>query len=53
MLEPLAALTCFRRVAVHDELGVVHWLNGADLDPDVLYGHIWGQQPAPRQLCER
>jgi len=28
----------FRRVRVDDELGTIAWENGADLDPDVLYG---------------
>ncbi len=28
----------FRSVRVDDELGTIVWPNGADLDPDVLYG---------------
>jgi hypothetical protein len=28
----------FRRVRVDPELGTIVWPNGADLDPDVLYG---------------
>jgi hypothetical protein len=28
----------FRQVRVDDELGTIIWPNGADLDPDVLYG---------------
>jgi hypothetical protein len=28
----------FRQVHVDDELGTIVWPNGADLDPDVLYG---------------
>lgn len=31
----------FRSVRVDDELGTIVWDNGADMDPDVLYGtHI-------------
>jgi hypothetical protein len=31
----------FRTVHVDDELGTIVWANGADIDPDVLYGsHI-------------
>lgn len=28
----------FRRVRVDEELGTIVWPNGADFDPDVLYG---------------
>ena len=28
----------FRAVRVDDELGIIVWENGADIDPDVLYG---------------
>ena len=28
----------FRLVKVDDELGTIVWPNGADIDPDVLYG---------------
>lgn len=28
----------FNRVKVDDELGTIVWPNGADIDPDVLYG---------------
>jgi len=30
-------------VSVHPELGSVHWPNGADLDPDVLYAKVSGK----------
>jgi len=28
----------FRTVRVDDQLGTIVWANGADIDPDVLYG---------------
>ena len=30
-------------VSVHPELGCLHWPNGADLDPDVLYAKVSGK----------
>jgi len=30
----------FRQVRVDEELGTIVWPNGADLDPDVLYGDV-------------
>ena len=38
----------FRAVQVDDELGTIVWANGADIDPDVLYGtHVpaWMETP--------
>ena len=32
--------TYFSQVKVNPELGTVSWPNGADLDPDVLYGRL-------------
>ncbi|MDZ4718353.1 MAG: DUF2442 domain-containing protein [Roseiflexaceae bacterium] len=42
IFEPLRAdINLFRTVHVDDELGTIAWANGADMDPDVLYGsHI-------------
>jgi hypothetical protein len=39
----------FRRVQVDPELGTIGWPNGADLDPDVLYGTeqpAWQEDPS-------
>jgi len=39
IFEPLRAdPDLFRTVQVDDELGTIVWANGADMDPDVLYG---------------
>jgi hypothetical protein len=43
---PLADPDAFATVTLNTELGTIHWPNGADLDPDVLYALITGQ-PAP------
>lgn len=40
----------FRSVRVDEELGTIVWENGADIDPDVLYGtHIpaWMEAEEP------
>ena len=42
IFSPLADLDYFAQVKVNAELGTIHWPNGADLDPDVLYAHITG-----------
>jgi hypothetical protein len=42
VFEPLRDPAYFARVRVDPELGTVVWPNGADLDPDVLYGRITG-----------
>jgi Protein of unknown function (DUF2442) len=39
----LASPEYFAQVQVHPELGTVVWENGADLDPDVLYAIVSGQ----------
>jgi hypothetical protein len=40
---PLRDRREFQRVTVDEQLGTIAWPNGADLDPDVLYGL---EQPA-------
>ena len=42
IFEPLRDLAYFAQIRVDPELGTVAWPNGADLDPDVLYGRITG-----------
>ena len=34
----------FEKVHVNSELGTICWPNGADLDPDVLYAKLTGEQ---------
>lgn len=43
VFEPLPGRAYFAQVRVDPELGTVTWPNGADLDPDVLYGRITGK----------
>ncbi len=40
---PLQELSYFTQVQLHPELGTIVWPNEADLDPDVLYGIITGE----------
>lgn len=42
VFEPLRDHAYFAQVRVDPELGTVTWPNGADLDPDVLYGRLTG-----------
>lgn len=43
---PLQDEFVFMSVALNSELGTVHWPNGADLDPDVLYATLTGAKIA-------
>jgi hypothetical protein len=43
---PLADEKFFRQVRINEELGVICWPNGADLDSDVLYSVLTGD-PLP------
>jgi hypothetical protein len=42
VFEPLRDPAYFALVRVNSQLGTVVWPNGADLDPDILYGRITG-----------
>jgi hypothetical protein len=42
VFEPMRDPDWFAQVRVDKELGTVVWPNGADLDPDVLYGRLTG-----------
>jgi hypothetical protein len=43
VFEPMRDPAWFAKVRVDRELGTVVWPNGADLDPDVLYGRLTGK----------
>ena len=45
IFEPLRDASYFSQFRVDPELGTLAWPNGADLDPDVLYGRITGKAP--------
>lgn len=40
---PLNDIDYFKTVKVNREWGTIHWDNGADLDPDVLYAVVTQQ----------
>jgi hypothetical protein len=44
VFEPLRDPTVFAMLYVAHELGTICWPNGVDLDPDVLYARIIGQE---------
>ncbi len=51
---PLKTQAEFRKVSVDPELGTICWPNGADLDPDVLYAKVTGEDISiPESLQSR
>jgi len=44
VFEALRDENYFKEVFVNEELGVVSWPNGADLDTDVLYSLVRGEE---------
>ena len=46
VFKPLKDETFFVKVKVNPEWGTIFWPNGADLDPDVLYSMVTGEEIA-------
>ena len=44
VFEPLKEESFFIKVRVNPEWGTIFWPNGADLDPDVLYSMVTGEE---------
>ncbi|RPJ25666.1 MAG: DUF2442 domain-containing protein [Chloroflexi bacterium] len=44
VFEALKDETFFAKVEVNPEWGTIFWPNGADLDPDVLYSLVTGEE---------
>lgn len=44
VFEPLKDKAIFTKVKVNPEWGTIFWPNGADLDPDVLYSMVTGEE---------
>lgn len=44
VFKPLKDETFFIKVNVNPEWGTIFWPNGADLDPDVLYSMVTGEE---------
>ena len=44
VFEPLKDEGFFTKVKVNPEWGTIFWPNGADLDPDVLYSMVTGEE---------
>jgi hypothetical protein len=51
VFEPLRDEAFFSQVEVNPEWGTIFWPNGADLDPDVLYSLVTGEEiPDPTSV---
>ena len=46
VFKPLKDETFFAKVQANPEWGTIFWPNGADLDPDVLYSMVTGEEIA-------
>ncbi|MBN1453814.1 MAG: DUF2442 domain-containing protein [Anaerolineales bacterium] len=44
VFEPLKDEDFFAKIDVNPEWGTIFWPNGADLDPDVLYSLVTGEE---------
>ncbi|MFH1907859.1 MAG: DUF2442 domain-containing protein [Chloroflexota bacterium] len=44
VFEPMKDESFFAKVRVNSEWGTIFWPNGADLDPDVLYSMVTGEE---------
>lgn len=44
VFEPLQDPAHFAKVKINQDVGTICWPNGADLDPDVLYSIVSGQE---------
>ena len=44
VFKPLKDESFFAKVQVNPEWGTIFWPNGADLDPDVLYSMVTGEE---------
>ena len=54
VFEPLKDETFFAKVEVNPEWGTIFWPNGADLDPDVLYSMVTGEEiQIPTSITEQ
>jgi len=52
VFEPLKEEAFFAKVDVNPEWGTIFWPNGADLDPDVLYSMVTGEEiPIPESIA--
>ena len=52
VFKPLKDETYFAKVQVNPEWGTIFWPNGADLDPDVLYSIVTGEEIAiPKSIA--
>ncbi len=53
VIAPLADLEFFKQVSVNEEIGILEWPNGMDVDPEILYAVATGKPIRMRETGKK